>query len=555
MEGDRAVHIGTDNAGILGLCSNAAHAHAVAELMVPEPNTQMNESPPKVEIHFNEQIETGIGGIQVLDSTSKPVTEEKHTISEDRKGISLNLPKLGEGVYTVSYSVVSADGHPVSGSYIFVVGNPPNARDASAFDLHKQLGHSGHGASTEVTVSELLLYLSRGLYYAALLLSTGLMLWYGMLKDKTEVQRRQFSKWGLWTIRGMLVISLFYVFIHARELMEGQPTSDWGKLFTKTEVGISWLILIALALLGFLVLKSGSGIIKMLWAAALLILEGFNGHAAAYEPKWYSLLLDIVHLAGAAIWAGGLAFLLVLWLEERKDAGRFAVAFSRAAWISIVVLTITGLLSTFLFLPNLSYLFYTSWGILLVIKTVLVLFVIVTGALLRLRVRRGDLPSGSLLKVDVSLMAAIIIVVGIFTYISPLPANTPFSKHLMGTDKHLTLRITPNVPGENQFIVKVWLPEKDGKPNEPKRVKLLLRSLDKPDLGAIEVPVEQYKDEEIDTFPDFTKATYQTKGPFIPFPGKWKAEIRILTQEDDEIVHSEDSGIIKQKQGGSGIDI
>ncbi|MBJ6363903.1 copper resistance protein CopC/CopD [Paenibacillus sp. MAHUQ-46] len=517
-----------------------AHAHATAESMVPEPNTQMNESPPKVEVHFNEQIETGIGGIQVLDSTSKPVTENKHTVSENRKEISLELPKLGEGVYTVSYSIVSADGHPVSGSYIFVVGNPPNARDASAFDLHKQLGHSGHGATTEVTVSELLLYLSRGLYYAALLLSTGLMLWYGMLRNKTEVHRKLFGKWGLWTIRGLLIVSLFYVFIHARELMEGQPTSDWAKLFTKTEVGISWLILLVLALLGFLVLKSGSAIIKILWAAALLVLEGFNGHAAAYEPKWYALLLDIVHLAGSAIWAGGLAFLLVLWLEERKDAGRFAAAFSRVAWISIVVLTITGLLSTFLFLPDLSYLFYTSWGILLVIKTVLVLFVIVTGAFLRFRVRRGDLPSGTLLKVDVGLMAAIIIVVGIFTYISPLPANTPFSKHVMGTDKHFTLRITPNVPGENRFTVKIWLPEKSGEATEPKRVKLLLRSLDKPDLGAIEVPVEPYKDEEIDAFPDFTKSTYQAKGPFIPFPGKWMAEVRILTPEDDEIVFTEE---------------
>ncbi|WP_270169571.1 copper resistance CopC/CopD family protein [Paenibacillus sp. SYP-B4298] len=510
-------------------------AHASVELMAPEPNTQMNEPPQQVELRFNEPIEAGFGGVQVLDSMSRTVTDQQQEVSADRRTITLPLPKLGEGVYTVSYGVVSADGHPVSGSYIFVVGNPPNAKDASSFDLHKQLGHTGHGSATEVSAGELLLYLSRGLYYAALLLVAGLMLWYGLLRTKTEVQRTQFDKWGLWTMRALLLTSLFYVFVHTRELMEGQPSPDWLRLFTRTEIGISWLILLALALLGFLVLKSGA-VVRMLWAVALLVLESISGHAAAYEPKWYSLLLDNVHLLASAIWAGGLAFLFVLWRVERKDAGRFAEAFSRAAWISIVVLTISGVLSTLLFLPDFSYLFYTSWGVLLVIKTVLVLLVIVTGALLRIRVRRGDLPHSGLLKLDVGLMAAIVLVVGIFTYISPLPANEPFSKHLMGSDKHITLRITPNVPGENKFIVKVWLPEKSG---EPKRIKLLLRSLDKPDMGAIELPIEPYEDQEVDTFDGFIKSTYRAEGPYIPFPGQWKAEIRILTQADDEIVHTE----------------
>lgn len=510
-------------------------AHASVETMAPEPNTRMEEGPTQIELRFNEPIETGFGGVQVLDSMSKPVTDQQQSVSADRRTITLPLPKLGEGVYTVSYGVVSADGHPVSGSYIFVVGNPPNAKDASTFDLHKQLGHTGHGSATEVTASELLLYLSRGLYYAALLLSAGLLLWFGLLRAKTELQRSQFDKWGLLTMRALLLTSMLYVFVHTRELMEGQPSPDWLRLFTRTEIGISWLMLLALALLGFLVLKSGA-VWRALWAAAVLVLESLSGHAAAYEPKWYSVLLDNVHLFASAIWAGGLAFLLVLWREERKDAGRFAEVFSRAAWISIVVLTISGVLSTLLFLPDFSYLFYTSWGVLLVIKTVLVLLVIVTGALLRLRVRRGDLPHSGLLKLDVGLMAAIVLVVGIFTYISPLPANEPFSKHLMGTDKHITLRITPNVPGENKVIVKVWLPEQSG---APKRVKLLLRSIDKPELGALEVPIEAYDDEEIDTFDGYIKATYRAEGPFIPFPGQWKAEIRILTQQDDELVHTE----------------
>jgi len=324
------------------------------------------------------------------------------------------------------------------------------------------------------------------------------------------------------------------VFIHFRELMVGQPSEDWLRLFGRTEIGNTWMGLVVLALLGFMVLKANR-LFRGLWAAALLGLESWSGHAAAYDPVIYSVGLNYIHTVAAAIWAGGLAFLLVLWFEERKDAGRFAVVFSRAAWISIALMALTGVLTALLFIPSPQYLFYTSWGTLLLIKTGLVLLVIIVGALLRLRVRGGHLPDSMLLKADVTLMALIIAVVGIFTYISPLPANEPVSHHQMGEKLHVTLRVSPNVPGgDNRFLVKVWLPDELGK---PKSVTLLLKSEDRPELGPIEIPIKAYEDEEVDAFTGFTKATYQTEGPYIPFAGNWQAQIRVMDVKDNELVY------------------
>ncbi|GGF99584.1 copper resistance CopC/CopD family protein [Paenibacillus abyssi] len=520
---------------IWSVTPQTANAHASAVRFVPEPNSRLDTGPSKAEIQFNEAVEPDVGALQVLDSMSRLVTESQHSVSEDRQTLSIDLPKLGEGVYTVAYSVVSEDGHPVSGSYIFVVGNPPAAKDASSFNPHDQLGHSGHEVATQMTTEQFVIYAVRGIYYAALLLSTGLMLWYALLKHKNEVQLAMFRKWGLWTVRALLISSLLYVFTHSRELMAGQPSSDWARLFTQTEIGMTWGLLIVLALLGFVMLRANAAL-RVVWAAALLVLEGFSGHAAAYAPKWYSLSLGIVHLIASAVWAGGLAFLLVLWFEERKDAGRFASKFTNAAWTSIVLLTFTGVLSAVLFIPNFSYLFYTSWGTLLIAKTVLVLLVIVVGALLRRRVRRGDLPANIFLRIDAALMALIIVIVGIFTYISPLPANEPVSKHLMGEKMHLTLRITPNVPGDNEFMVKVWLPEETG---VPKSVRLLLSSEDRKNMGPIEVPIKPVDDDEIGAFTGFVRATYQAEGPYIPFPGRWVAEIKVLDKEDNELTHQE----------------
>ncbi|MEB3103999.1 copper resistance protein CopC [Ferviditalea candida] len=41
---------------------------------------------------------------------------------------TLSLPKLSDGIYTVSYRVTSIDGHQVTGSYWFAVGKVEQSR-------------------------------------------------------------------------------------------------------------------------------------------------------------------------------------------------------------------------------------------------------------------------------------------------------------------------------------------------------------------------------------------------------------------------------------------
>ena len=117
-----------------------ANAHAVLEKTTPAANSRMDISPASVEVVFNETLDSGGAQMLVLNESSRNVAKGNPERIDQGKGLRIALPKLGEGHYTVSYSVISADGHPVSGAYVFTVGNPAPLPDASQIDPHQQVG-------------------------------------------------------------------------------------------------------------------------------------------------------------------------------------------------------------------------------------------------------------------------------------------------------------------------------------------------------------------------------------------------------------------------------
>lgn len=500
-------------------------AHATLEQTVPAANAELKESPPKIELTFNEAIEPGVSSVEVLDSQSRKVTSVKAELNANRTVLQLALPELGDGIYTVAYRIVSEDGHPVSGSYVFVVGNPPEWKDASTF-----LTNTSSNSSSGLHAGDWLLYVVRFIYYGALLLATGVMTWSVLSRNASESIGKVFRQLTLISMRTLLLSVLVLVFAQAREIMLGQSASAWSDLFLGTATGRAWSELILLSLLGFVVQKGGR-YVQLLWVILLLAVESWIGHPAANDPKILTIALDWIHLAAAALWAGGLVVLVVTWFTDRKEAGRFGTSFSQGALVSLAALVLSGVGMTLLFLPKLSYLWLTSWGVLLVVKTALVVFVMVTGALLRIRIRRSGMPNGKLLCVDAAFMVLIVIIAAVFTYISPLPANAPYHNHEMGKDMHTTFDVSPNVPGsDNTFTLQIWLPEETG---APKSVVLRLSTDDRED-APIDVPLEIFDDQSYDTFEGFVRTSYQATGPYLPYAGNWKAEIRVMTQDDYE---------------------
>ncbi|CAM4001126.1 CopD family protein [Paenibacillus alkaliterrae] len=413
--------------------------------------------------------------------------------------------------------------------------------EATAFDPHEQVGHNhsqaDHGDGG-ITVVQAFFYAVRAVFYFMLMMTAGLMLWSVAIPEgNDEVQRRLVNKWGLLAMRGLLLVVLLYVFVHMSSLLKGYNGSsqtEWLRLLTGTATGRSWLGLGLFSLLGFAVLRL-SDPFKAVWALLLLSAESFNGHVNALPSNTLAIVLDYIHLVCAALWTGGVFLLLLFWHAERKEAGRFAERFTRMAWLTIIMLTVSGVLMTVILLPSWRYLLYTGWGLLLLTKAALLVLIMGTGFFLHRRASRSELPSGKLLKLDGLLMSVTLILVGVLTYVSPIPKTEPLSYHKMGDKLHYTLEIKPNGPGPNRVNLKVWLPEQLG---SPASVQLQLRSADASSRNVIEVPLHSdYADEDV-VFPGFKETDYYAEKVDLPKRGEWVAELVIIDKADGEVLQT-----------------
>ena len=105
-------------------CAPAAGAHARLLTTEPANDAVLEQSPRFVLLRFDEPIETAFGAIRVYDARAHRVDAgdvEQPSETEARIGVDR---RLARGTYTATWRVVSADGHPVSGAFVFHVGAP-----------------------------------------------------------------------------------------------------------------------------------------------------------------------------------------------------------------------------------------------------------------------------------------------------------------------------------------------------------------------------------------------------------------------------------------------
>jgi len=109
----------------LALLPTSALPHAVLVKAIPAQRAALAESPTRVELWFNERLEPAYSRASVINEAGAQIDLRDVAVSpEDPKRLSLSLPSLLPGRYTVRFRVLSVDGHVVESSLTFTVRSP-----------------------------------------------------------------------------------------------------------------------------------------------------------------------------------------------------------------------------------------------------------------------------------------------------------------------------------------------------------------------------------------------------------------------------------------------
>ena len=105
----------------LVLTSVPAFAHAVPKAMTPAPDSTVS-APTEISMTFSEELEPKFSVIKLLYSTGAVVSKDASVLdSTNAKHLTLALPKLPAGAYTVQWTSSTTDGHRLSRSYTFTI--------------------------------------------------------------------------------------------------------------------------------------------------------------------------------------------------------------------------------------------------------------------------------------------------------------------------------------------------------------------------------------------------------------------------------------------------
>lgn len=104
-----------------------ASAHTALKSSDPAADATVESPPTVITLTFSEDINPTFATVVVKSADGRDWISGPPRVEGPRLDVSMRSDLPGSGIYTVGYRVVSADGHPVSGSYVFTIAEVANS--------------------------------------------------------------------------------------------------------------------------------------------------------------------------------------------------------------------------------------------------------------------------------------------------------------------------------------------------------------------------------------------------------------------------------------------
>ena len=557
-----------------------AAAHAIVEATNPEIDQVVDRSPARVTMEFNEPVEVAFGAIRVFDTHGRRVDagEAEHLPGRpDAISVALDAD-LPPGTYTVTWRVVSADGHPIEEAFVFHVQEPgPNPQGIA----ERILGGEGGAGPVE----GLLAGVGRWLSFGSLLVLAGaaaflILVWRraGAVGRPDQVERRFHRVWRrvvVWAW-AVAVASTVLLYILQGALAADLPLSEAFGADVLAKLAGTRSGAVSLARLGLLLLAAvlwvavrrrvtpaegqslgaavaatppprgaviGGGILLV----GLLATPGLAGHAGTTPPLAANIPADTLHMVGAAVWAGGLLLLVVAAFPATRDLGDEARVgtlapvvsrFSDLAVVAVGVLVASGAFRAWTEVRALRALTGAPYGIVLLIKLGIFIPLLVLGLVnnrwtkprLALAAREGNprrapiVVLRRLVAVEVVLATAVIGVTAVLVNLPPARVDAgvtgPFITDVRVGENNLNVLVDPNEVGENEVHLTATQPS--GAPLDVRETRVLFR-MPEEDVGPL-----------VATGTKLATGHFVVQGHQLSLAGEWQLEVVMRMSRFDE---------------------
>lgn len=119
-------HLAVSCLSLLLWLPSLAWGHARLVKSLPANRVVLSQPPTQVQLWFNEPLEAQFSQLSVWNAAGQRVDAGNITTDpKDTKKLLLDLPALGNGVYTVKFRVLSVDSHIIENQFSFTVQTSP----------------------------------------------------------------------------------------------------------------------------------------------------------------------------------------------------------------------------------------------------------------------------------------------------------------------------------------------------------------------------------------------------------------------------------------------
>jgi copper transport protein len=379
----------------------AAGAHAFLTGATPTPGSSVEHAPARVVLRFDEGVSPAHIDVVRVGGASVVAGRPSQPRGRDDEIVVPLRPGLPDGGYVVHWGEVDRDdGHLISGAFSFAVGRGVIAPTVSG------------GSGSDFRVGDAV---ARALLLAGLLLGAGLALF-------DRLVARIGSRGELVSAAALVAAAAGAAWLLARQpgglVTRFDRTALAGAIAAAAAAGLT---------LGAVRLRTLRPIAQTA-AVCVLAVPTLLGHAVARGPSHLlSVPSDLLHLAGAALWIGGVVA-LVLFVPSAARGGAVR-RFAPLAAAAVVVIAVTGVLRAIGELRSVSQLWSTSYGQSLLVKSALFVSLIALAAVARGR------PGRAAITGEAILLLTVVATVGVLTGLRPgrdvphaqaAPAAAPF---------------------------------------------------------------------------------------------------------------------------------